>query len=288
MKELEEYLEKILIYGLKIEPNDNLIIIINEDQPELYEIMENLRAKFHLRDIIYKVENLKDIYTTLSQNQKISLPEYRVPNNKNKVKVLQFLDDSFSDYMQKLYYESDRICDEYISYINAKKAKNKKFYDLLEKSRTLLSVYPSTNWANQIYGYNAQEKLLADIIKMVPENIREEIEKLQYIKDYLNSLKIKNLALYSDTETELEIGLNEYARWTVAEINFPSYEIYTSPDIRYAKGILCLEKPSILYGEVVTKAMLTFDKGKLTKVSSDNHDWEKMILNNWRNWFGIN
>ena len=276
-KLIEEYLERILIWGLKIKSNDNLIILMNEDAPELYKIMEKLKSKLHINKIIYKIENLKDIYTTINQNKKIILPKYELPNNKNQVKVLQFLDESFSDYMQKLYYESDKIFNEYLNYIENKKEKNKEFYNILEKSPTMLSIYPTNNWSKQIY--NAKEKLLLDLVRMVPKNINEEIEKLKGIKDYLNSLKIKSLSFHSKSGTELEIGLNEYSKWTIADINFPSYEVYTSPDIRYAEGKVCIEKPSVLYGEAITTGELIFSKGKLIKASSGNPHWEEMILN---------
>lgn len=281
MKELiEEYLEKVLIYGLKINCNDNLIIIMDEECPELYEVMERLKCKFHISKVIYEIENLKDIYTAISQNKKLILPKYILPTDKNHVKVLQFLDNSFSDYMRRLYYEDDKIYDKYINYINDKKETNSEFYRILEENSIVVSIYPSNRWATQMYhGVNAKERLLLDILDMIPKNINEEIEKLKNIKDYLNSLKIKSLSLYSNSGTDLEVELNEYSKWSITDINFPSYEIYTSPDIRYAHGKLCIEKPSVLYGECITMGILTFSDGKLEKVSSDNPQWEAIVLN---------
>lgn len=89
------------------------------------------------------------------------------------------------------------------------------------------------------------------------------------IKKFLNKLPITKLHIESSS-TDLEIQLGEKRQFIgISGHNIPSFEIFTSPDWRNARGVYCADQPSYRNGNLVKGVRLEFDKGKVIKATAD-------------------
>lgn len=89
------------------------------------------------------------------------------------------------------------------------------------------------------------------------------------IKKFLNKLPITSLHVESET-IDLEIQLGEKRKFIgISGHNIPSFEIFTSPDWRNARGVYYADQPSYRNGNLVKGVRLEFAKGKVVKATAD-------------------
>ena len=151
---------------------------------------------------------------------------------------------------------------------------------------------------DQNYIRESTIEFINNLFKTIPnteEELKEYIAKMKYLKEYLNSLDIRTLYFNTNSGTDFEVGLSEYSKWAIGNFtenqddwfNFPTYEVYTAPDTRFARGKVVIEKPSTFYGQVLKQGELIFEKGKVVEVMadagkemflSDNKKWKEWIL----------
>ncbi len=82
------------------------------------------------------------------------------------------------------------------------------------------------------------------------------------IKDWLGSLKIRSVRIET-ANMDLEINIGEKRRFLgVSGHNVPSFEIFTSPDWRGARGIWYADQPSYRSGNLVEGVKLEFTAGQ--------------------------
>ncbi|MDD5686754.1 MAG: aminopeptidase [Elusimicrobia bacterium] len=100
------------------------------------------------------------------------------------------------------------------------------------------------------------------------------------IKKWLNSLSIDTFRIESDT-MDLQIKLGDTRRFLgVSGHNIPSFEIFTSPDCRYTKGVYYSNLPSYRSGNYIECVKLEFKDGKASKVSAKTgEEFTRKILN---------
>lgn len=92
------------------------------------------------------------------------------------------------------------------------------------------------------------------------------------IKRSLNSLPIKRLHMESKS-CDLEITLGEKRKFMgVSGHNIPSFEIFTSPDWRGAKGVYFSNLPSYRNGNYVKDVKLEFKNGNVVKAKASQGD----------------
>jgi leucyl aminopeptidase (aminopeptidase T) len=103
-------------------------------------------------------------------------------------------------------------------------------------------------------------------------------------------MRIKNLSFYTDKGTDFRIGLSDHSRWisdpllknpnqlasTLYYNNFPSFEIFTTPDAFTASGKVVLTKPN--NDADIRKATYEFEKGKVVNLKCDNDVWTRKVL----------
>jgi len=100
------------------------------------------------------------------------------------------------------------------------------------------------------------------------------------IKKWINSLNIDTFRIES-ASMDLEIKLGDKRRFLgVSGHNIPSFEIFTSPDYRYTKGIYFSNLPSYRSGNYVENIRIEFKNGKAIKVSAKRgEEFVRKILN---------
>lgn len=88
------------------------------------------------------------------------------------------------------------------------------------------------------------------------------------IKRRLNALKIETIRVES-ASSDFTIRFGERRRFIgVSGRNIPSFEIFTSPDWREARGVYYADQPSFRNGNYVEGVKLVFDKGRAVSVSA--------------------
>jgi len=99
------------------------------------------------------------------------------------------------------------------------------------------------------------------------------------IKKWLNALKAERIHLESDG-CDLEIVMGEKRQFLGGSgHNIPSFEIFTSPDWRGARGTYFCDLPSYRSGNRVSGIKLEFQNGKVVKASAkEGQDFLRSIL----------
>ena len=137
-----------------------------------------------------------------------------------------------------------------------------------------LCTFPTHELARQakttIRHYTAQIIKACYLDKKDPVQEWKEILKgVQGIKKWLNSLKIKALHVQSHN-IDLTVTPGEKRKWSgVSGHNIPSFEIFFSPDWRGTEGTYYANLPSFRSGNYVKGVRLTFKKGSVVKVETE-------------------
>ncbi len=290
---IKNYVRKVLEIGCNIQAGDSLIVYSNNDISDFREVLLQIQEEYKINQVIFIIRDYKKIYNFLKNNpceediKKIVI-KYPMIEQKEKVKIINIFDDDHDGYYNKLCYE---ICDLYEIYCKFDYVANSELYDLFNTCVVTVVNFPTDSWAKSLFGRdNSKDRLWNLFDKCIPEipQLRDEIKKLKLIKEYLNKERISQLYFYTNLGTDFRIGLSKHSEW-VSEpkirngveyfYNFPSYEIFTSPDYNSAEGKVIVTKPSCLYGEKINGASLFFSKGKCISCKSDNESWDRIILN---------
>lgn len=147
----------------------------------------------------------------------------------------------------------------------------------------------SQAWAEKVFpeltGEAALDRLWQEIFKVNRIHLDEDpnqlwqahIATLQEKADWLNQQQFKALHFQSP-RTDLTVGLAEDHHWEAADsvdksghtfvANMPTEEVFTSPDRRFIDGHVTSTKPLSYAGVLITDIQLTFEKGRVVKVSA--------------------
>lgn len=150
----------------------------------------------------------------------------------------------------------------------------------LPKENKTLTVCPNKEWANSLLRSPQRlPELWIKINEIIPKSdeAKQEIAERINRKNELNKLNIRNLYFYTDLGTDFKIGLNTHSIWRCEPnnldepfnlINYPSYEIYTSPNCYKAEGKIIISKKKFYYDTTIeaqtrtNKRLLLMEKGK--------------------------
>ena len=136
-----------------------------------------------------------------------------------------------------------------------------------------LCTFPTAELAKQA---KMSEKQYADqIIKGCyldkPDPVKEWTDihrNVTEIKKWLNSLNVNTFHIESEN-IDLIIAPGEKRKWAgVSGHNIPSFEVFLSPDWRGTEGSYFSNLPSFRSGNYVEDVRLTFEKGKVIKVTA--------------------
>jgi len=292
---IEGYIRKILEIGCNIQKNDSLIIFSKIDIPEFKEILFKIQTEYKINQIIFIINNQEEIYNFLKTNPQDEqirkfITKYPQLKNKDRIKVIQIQTEDYDGYEYKLNYEIFNLYSKYRQYDYEI---NKELYDSIYDSTPTLICYPTDSWAKKIFKTENMKNELWDlIINTIPDNLNEELARLKRIREYLNKTAIRFLYFYTKAGTDFRIGLSKNSKWVSSPfikenleyfLNFPSYEIYTTPDYNSSEGKVIITKPSEIYGVNIQTAELQFEKGKCIFCKSDNKKWDKVVLNKTNN-----
>lgn len=288
MKELlEKYAEVLLKSCLKVEKDQPLLISGDMERIDFIRILEKKALEMGVKDIYFDIsdpylkhEALKNL--EVEDLKKLTFWNREIWNVYAKKKaaflmltsqtpgLMKDIDPKKMSAMTKYGYET-----------------RKEFDDMRDKSELAwcIAAVPTLAWAKELYpnSSNQVEELWNKIFEICgikeenPTEIwNEKINKLKVRADKLTNYEFQFLKYESSNGTNLKIGLPKNHRWASGNerlangkevlVNFPTEEVFTSPDCLSAEGIVYSSKPLSYQGTIIDEFNISFKEGKVVEV----------------------
>lgn len=139
------------------------------------------------------------------------------------------------------------------------------------------------NWARQV-GVSVEElwRLLFKVTGADQSDplgyVMDTMKTLERRRDKLNALKIQKLRFQSPL-TDLTVGLSSKSKWQGGTketdegpafiANWPTYEVFTTPDWRTVEGRVAITRPTVVGGRALDNLSVGFEKGRIQAVLGD-------------------
>ena len=284
MKELQEkYAETLLKSCLKMEKNQPLLISYNVERNDFVRILTKIAYEIGVKDIYYDIQ---DPYLKHEALKKLSIEECKNIGFWNK--------EIWNEYAKKdaaflmLASETPGLMKDIDSKKQAELTKysyetRKEFDDLRDKSHLAwcIAAVPTEAWAKELYkeSKNPVEDLWNKIFDLCYIREKDPIkywdsktEKLEKRAEKLNNYQFKTLKYSSNNGTNFQIGLPKNHLWATGRsildtgkevlVNFPTEEVFTSPDRLTAEGIVYSSKPLSYQDSIINEFNIRFENGK--------------------------
>ena len=165
----------------------------------------------------------------------------------------------------------------------------------------IVSAFPTTGWAKTVFpkldpaqGVKKLWEELKVILRLdTPDPIKAwetQQKKILARRAYLNKKKYTGIHLIDKQDTDVFVALHERSNWIGAahtsangkyfQANVPTEEVYTSPDCRFSKGWVTVQRALPIFGKQVSGITMTFEDGKVVKAHAEvNDDMLQQYLN---------
>ena len=297
---MEKYAKVLLETCLKIEKNQPLFISFNIERLDFVRVVAKVAYTLGVTDIYF---DMSDPY--LKHDALISLEV-------EDLKKLTFWNkEIWNEYARKhaaflmlasetpgLMKDVDpKKISEMIRYSMETRKEFEEFRDKSELAWCIAAV-PTKAWADELFekNENSVELLWNEIFKICsidkenPVEIwNEKLNKLKLRAKKLNEKNFKTL-IYKDNRTNFKIDLDKNHLWASGcelinnkkevLVNFPTEEVFTSPDCRSAEGIVFSSKPLEYQGVIIDNFSIEFKEGKVVQVKAEKgEDTLKEMIN---------
>ena len=300
-KLLRDYARLIAQKGGHVLKGEEVWIMAGFDQPEfvamVVEECYKAGAKYVRVDWTYpqkaKLDYKYGSVGTLSQ-----VPQYRIAEFKYRVKKLPvsiYIDSEDPDAMKGVNQAK-------MAKIMMKRyPKIKKFRDQMDgKYKWCIAAVPGKDWAKKVFPKldeeEAVEALWAAILQTARvdgndpvENWNKHNEFLIAQRKKLEALKLRKLIYKASNGTDFQVELIPNMTWgggvEVAPVkgefnpNIPSEEVFTTPKMGKAEGLLVASKPLSYQGQLIEDFSIAFKDGKVCEVKARKNQGllEKMV-----------
>ena len=306
MEELmRKYSNMILNVCLRVKSNQPLFISFNSERLDFVRILAKEAYKIGVKDIYFDVID--------SEIKHDMLKNLDIEDLKNSTYFNRYM---WNEYAKKgaafimLASETPGL----MSDIDSEKQSNafiyslesrKEFDDLRNKSMVpwCIAAVPTLSWAKKIFpeSNSPLEDLwnkIFEICGVYEENPEQHLEsKLKTLgirKNKLNSLHIKKLIYSNSLGTNFSIELNDKTIWATGRdklangeevlVNYPTEEIFTSPNRMSANGIVYSSKPLSYQDKLINNFWIKFENGKAIDCGAEEGlDTLQSIINSCEN-----
>lgn len=302
MNELKEKYARVLLeICLKIEKEQPLFISFNIERIDFVRIVANVAYKMGVKDIYFEMvdsELKHDALKNLSVEElkKLTFWNREIWNVYAKKGaaflmlasvnpgLMEDIDPIKSAEMTKYMYQT-----------------RKEFDQLRDKSEIAwcIAAVPTLRWAKELFPNSSDpvsdlwNKIfeICSITDCNPVEIwNDKISKLKLRTDKLNEYKFKRFHYTSSNGTDFTIEFPEKHVWCSGNetltsgkevlVNFPTEEVFTSPDCTSANGIVYSSKPLSYQGVIIDNFSITFKDGKVIDCSAESGlDTLKAMIN---------
>ena len=280
-----------------MEKNQPLLISYNVERNDFVRILTKIAYEMGIKDIYYDIQ---DPYLKHEALKKLSIEECKNIGFWNK--------EIWNEYAKKdaaflmLASETPGLMKDIDSKKQAELTKysyetRKEFDDLRDKSHLAwcIAAVPTETWAKELYkeSKNPVEDLWNKIFDLCYIREKDPIkywdsktEKLEKRAEKLNSYQFKTLKYTSSNGTNFQIGLPKNHLWATGRsildtgkkvlVNFPTEEVFTSPDRLTAEGIVYSSKPLSYQDSIINEFNIRFENGKAVEAHAKEGE-EKLI-----------
>lgn len=288
-KLMEKYAEVLLKNCLKIEKNQPLFINANVEVRDFVRIVAEVAYKLGVKDIYFdlidpyiKHDTLK--YLSFDDLKKSPLWNREIWDTYAKKDAAFLMLVSETPNLMKDIDEK-KLSDASMFSLKSRKS----FNEARAKSKLAwcIAAVPINAWAKEVYkeAKDPLKKLWQTIFKICSINSEEptkevanKIKKNEHIAEKLNEYNFKKLHYQNKLGTDLTVELPEGHIWATGSeklsngkevlVNFPSFEVFTSPKYDTVEGVVYSSKPLCYQDVLIDEFCITFKKGKVTSVKA--------------------
>lgn len=297
---LTKYADVTVHIGLNLRQGQSLSIRgILEDAPFIRKVVESAyKAGAKYVDVLWSDEKSNRLFFEYANEENIEIiPEWTLSRYEEYYRR--------GDAELAVYSSDPNLLDGIDPDLIARnrKARAQKLIEPLRKYENLANwcvvATATPSWAKKVFPdlpvEEAQEKLWEAIFNAcridVPDPVAawaEHTNRLEKYKNYLQAKRYTGLH-YKGPGTDLTIGLPEKQAWGGAQetfkngvtctVNIPTEEVFTAPHKDKADGVVTATLPLNLMGLLIEDFSLTFENGRVTKVTArkGEADLQKLI-----------
>lgn len=287
---LEKYAKVLLETCLKIEKNQPLFISFNIERIDFVRIVTKVAYKLGVKDIYY---DISDHYLKHEALKNLEIKELKELSfwNKEMWNIYAKKNAAFLMLTSNTPGLMKDISEEKLTQMTKYSFETRKEFESYRDKSLLawcIAAVPTESWAKEIFKNkeNALDLLwdkifdICSIKEEEPVKIwNDKITKLQLRAKKLTSYQFKTLKYQSSNGTDFKIDLPKNHVWASGSekiankkdclVNFPTEEVFTSPDCLSAEGIVYSSKPLSYNDIIIDKFNISFKKGKVVKVNAE-------------------
>ena len=285
----EKYARVILESCLKVEKDQPLFISYNTERDDFVRIVSKVAYELGVRDIYYDVQ---DPYLKHEALMNLDIEDLKKTNlwNKEMWNVYAKKDAAFLMLASETPGLMKDVDSKKLAAMTKYSYETRKEFDARRDKSELawcIAAVPTESWAKALYDADyAIDILWNDIFDIC--GIREEdpvklwnekIKKLETRANKLTEYQFKTLRYESSNGTKFKVDLPKNHIWasgkeTLANgkevlVNFPTEEVFTSPDCKSAEGIVYATKPLAYQDNIIDGFYVVFEKGKVIEAYAD-------------------
>lgn len=286
---MRKYARVLLESCLKVEENQPLFVSFNVERLDFVRLVSEEAYKLGIKDIYF---DMSDPYLKHSALKSLEVED---------LKKLTFWNKEMWNVYAKKHAAFLMLASEtpgLMKDIEPKKITEmtryayetrKEFESYRDKSELAwcIAAVPTKAWADEIFKDkdNSVELLWNKIFEICSITEEDPVkiwnDKLDLLKkraDKLNEKNFKTL-IYKSSKTDFKIDLPENHRWgsgceklvngKEVLVNFPTEEVFTSPDCKSAEGIVYSSKPLEYQGVILDNFSIEFKDGVVTNFSAE-------------------
>ena len=282
MNELQEkYARVILESCLKVENNQPLFISYNVERSDFVKIITKVALELGVKDIYYE---FNDPYIKHELLKVLDFEELKPYWNKEIWNEYAKKNAAFLMLASETPGLMKDIDSNLLTALTKYSLETRKEFDAMRDKSMLawcIAAVPTEAWAKELFpNTNNPTVELWDKIFTIC-SIKEEnpilvwnnkIKKLDIRANKLNLYQFKTLKYKSRNGTDFQVDLPKNHIWASGKstlsngkevlVNFPTEEIFTSPDCHSAKGVVYSSKPLSYQGVVIDHFHILFENGK--------------------------
>jgi len=291
MEELmTKYSRMILNVCLKVKSNQPVFISFNSERLDFVRILAREAYSIGVKDIYF---DCIDSILKHDMLKNLDIEDLKYSNYFNRYMWSEYAKKGAAFIMLAsetpglmVDIDSDKQSKAFIYSLESRK----EFDDLRSKSMVpwCIAAVPTYSWAKKIFpeSNTPLEDLwnkIFEICGVYEDNPEEHLEnKLKLLserKDKLNSLHIRKLIYTNSIGTNFSIELNDKTIWSTGRdklasgeevlVNYPTEEIFTSPNRLSANGIVYSSKPLSYQDNLINNFWIKFENGKAIECGAE-------------------
>lgn len=284
MKELQEKYARVLLEScLKVEEGQPLFISYSVERSDFARVVSKIAYEMGVKDIYF---DSSDPYLKHEALKSLEVEDLKKLSfwNKEMWNVYARKNAAFLMLASETPGLMKDISPEKMSELTKYSYETRKEFDDLRDKAALswcIAAVPTNDWAKTLFPTfeNPVDELWKQIFDICsiyeddPVSIwNQKIEKLDLRAKKLNDYQFKTLRYHSSNGTDFSVCLPKNHIWasgksTLADgrevlVNFPTEEVFTSPDCTSAEGILYSSKPLAYQDVIIDHFSIRFENGK--------------------------